>query len=172
MITPWSVASTPSRSQKQTRTRLGTDKHQADEEARLVGAQGEAQSRHPELAMLPQAGAQRIGNINGQEEPGVHDGVKDRERDGALGRAGVAPQGGDLGRGRHPFADRQQDQAAAQGHPCRVVKVRKTRERMHRANASRKVLRKPRASVSEPTSTMRKVSPADQIVTTTPAGRH
>ena len=50
-----------------------------------------------------------------------------------------------------------------------VVKVKNTRERMQRAKASRKVLRNPSASVSEPTSTMVNVSAADQIVTATAA---
>ena len=49
-----------------------------------------------------------------------------------------------------------------------VVKVRKMREMMQRANPSRNVLRNPSASVSDPTKTMDRVNPADQIMTARP----
>ena len=50
-----------------------------------------------------------------------------------------------------------------------VVKVMNTREMMHSAKASRNVLRSPSASVRDPTSTIVSVSPADQMVTASPA---
>ena len=67
--------------------------------------------------MFPQAGAQGVVDVEADEEAAVHDGVEEGEGDGALGRGGVATQGGD-GDGRsHPFADRQQGQAAAERQP-------------------------------------------------------
>ena len=90
---------------------------QAGEKDRAVGAQLHPQPGHREPAVLTHAGAQGIGNVEGDEEAAVHDGVEDGVGDGALGGGGVAPQGGDGHRGAHPFADSQHGHAAAQRQP-------------------------------------------------------
>ena len=90
---------------------------QAGKQDRAVGAQLHPQPGHRKPAMFAHAGAQGVGDVEGNEEASVHDGVEDGVGDGPLGGGGVAPEGRDGDGGAHPFAESQQGHAAAQSHP-------------------------------------------------------